>query len=70
MRLSTRNQLKGTIAEIELGTVMAVVKIRLDGGDQIVTSSVTKDAALELGLTVGQPATVFIKSTEVTIGVD
>jgi len=70
MRLSTRNQLKGTIIEVNLGAVMAVVKIRLDGGDQVVTSSVTKDAAVDLGLTVGQPATVFIKSTEVTIGVE
>ncbi|SOX51577.1 molybdenum-binding protein [Mycobacterium ahvazicum] len=70
MRLSTRNQLKGTITEVELGTVMAVVKVKLDGGDQIVTSSVTKDAALDLGLKAGQPATVFIKSTEVTIGVE
>src|ERR1700761_901992 len=70
MRLSTRNQLKGTITEVNLGSVMAIVKVKLDGGDQIVTSSVTKDAALDLGLKAGQPATVFIKSTEVTIGVD
>ncbi len=70
MRLSTRNQLKGTITEVELGTVMAVVKIKLDGGDQVVTSSVTKDAAEDLGLKAGQAATVFIKSTEVTIGVE
>jgi len=70
MRLSTRNQLKGTITEVDLGTVMAIVKVKLDGGDQIVTSSITKDAATSLGLAVGQPATVFIKSTEVTIGVD
>jgi molybdopterin-binding protein len=70
MRLSTRNQLQGTITEVDLGSVMAIVRVKLDGGDQIVTSSVTKDAALELGLKEGQPATVFIKSTEVTIGVD
>jgi molybdopterin-binding protein len=70
MRLSTRNQLKGTIAAVDLGSVMAVVKVKLDGGDQIVTSSVTKDAAVDLGLKVGQPATVFIKSTEVTLGVE
>ena len=50
--------------------LMAIVKVRLDGGDQIVTSSVTKDAALDLGLQAGQAATVFIKSTEVTIGVE
>lgn len=70
MRLSTRNQLKGTIAEVDVGAVMAIVKVRLDGGDQVITSSVTKDAAENLGLRAGQPATVFIKSTEVTIGVE
>ncbi len=70
MRLSTRNQLSGTITEVNLGAVMATVKVRLDGGDQIVTSSITKDAAEELGLAAGMPATVLVKSTEVTIGVD
>ncbi len=70
MRLSTRNQLRGTITAVDLGTVMAVVKVKLDGGDQVVTSSVTKDAVTDLGLQVGQAATVFIKSTEVTIGVE
>ena len=47
MRLSTRNQLVGTVAEIETGAVMAVVKVDLDGG-QRVTASVTKDAVDEL----------------------
>lgn len=70
MRLSTRNQLTGTITEVSIGTVMAIVKIRLDGGDQVVTSSITKDAVADLGLTVSQAATVFIKSTEVTVGVE
>jgi molybdopterin-binding protein len=70
MRLSTRNQLQGTITEVHLGAVMATVKVRLDGGDQVVTASITKDAAEDLGLTVGQPATVLVKSTEVMIGVE
>lgn len=70
MQLSTRNQLTGTIADLDVGSVMAVVKIRLDGGEQVITSSVTRDAAIELDLKVGQPATVFIKSTEVTVGVE
>ncbi len=70
MRLSTRNQLSGTITEVTLGAVMATVKVRLDGGDQVVTASITKDAAEDLGLEVGQPATVLVKSTEVMIGVD
>jgi molybdopterin-binding protein len=70
MQLSTRNQLSGTIVDVELGSVMATVKVRLDGGDQVVTSSITKDAAMNLDLKVDRPATVFIKATEVTIGVD
>jgi molybdopterin-binding protein len=70
MRLSTRNQLVGTIVEVNLGTVMATVKVRLEGGEQVVTSSITKDAAQDLGLEVGQQATVFIKSTKVAIGVE
>jgi molybdopterin-binding protein len=70
MRLSTRNQLTGTITEVTLGTVMATVKVRLNGGDQIVTASITKDAAEDLGLQAGKAATVLIKSTEVAIGVE
>ena len=70
MRISIRNQLVGEITEVNLGAVMATVKIRLDGSDQIITSSITKDAAQDLGLQPGMPATVFVKSTEVAIGVD
>ena len=69
MRLSTRNQLTGTITEVTLGAVMATVKVKLDGGDQIVTASITRDAVEDLGLESGKPATVLIKSTEVMIGV-
>jgi molybdopterin-binding protein len=69
MRLSTRNQLSGTIAEVTIGAVMATVKVTLDGG-QSVTASITKEAVQELDLQVGKPATVLIKSTEVMIGVE
>ncbi len=70
MRLSTRNQLSGTVTEVTLGSVMATVKVRLDGGEQVVTASITKEAAVELGLAEGTRATVLIKSTEVMLGVD
>ncbi|WP_072801760.1 TOBE domain-containing protein [Rhodococcoides yunnanense] len=70
MRLSTRNQLTGVITDVTLGSVMATVKVKLDGGEQTVTSSITREAAVELGLEAGQAATVFVKSTEVTIGVE
>jgi molybdate transport system regulatory protein len=70
MRLSIRNQLTGTITDVNLGAVMATVKVKLDGSDQVVTSSITKDAARGAGLKVGQAARVFVKSTEVAIGVE
>ncbi|MBY8856535.1 TOBE domain-containing protein [Nocardia sp. CA2R105] len=69
MRLSTRNQLDGTVASITLGEAMAVVKIRLGGGD-VVTSSITRDAVEDLGLAEGSVVKVLIKSTEVALGVD
>ena len=70
MRLSTRNQLPGTVTEVNIGTVMATVKVRLDGGGQIVTASITKEAVEELGLAEGTAATVLVKSTEVMLAVE
>jgi molybdopterin-binding protein len=70
MRLSTRNQLPGTVTEVNVGGVVATVRVRLDGGDQIVTASITKEAVEELGLAEGTATTVLVKSTEVTRAVD
>ncbi|AQA24558.1 MULTISPECIES: TOBE domain-containing protein [Rhodococcus] len=70
MRLSTRNQLTGVVTEVTVGAVMATVKVRLDGGEQIVTASITKEAVEELGLAPGVPTTVLVKSTEVMLAVE
>jgi molybdopterin-binding protein len=69
MRLSTRNQLTGTVASIDAGSVMAIVKVTLAGG-QAVTASVTKEAVEDLGLREGMAVTVLVKSTEVMLGVE
>ena len=69
MRLSARNQLVGTVAGIDPGAVMTIVKVSLDGGQEV-TASVTKEAVEQLGLAVGSPVTAIIKSTEVLLGVD
>ncbi|MEA5360201.1 TOBE domain-containing protein [Amycolatopsis sp., V23-08] len=69
MRLSTRNQLTGTVAAIKPGAVMSVVTVELDGGQQVV-ASITKDATEELELAPGKPVTVLVKSTEVMLGVE
>lgn len=69
MKLSTRNQLAGTVTEITTGEAMAVVKIQLKGGE-ILTSSITKESADDLGLEVGSSVVALVKSTEVAIGVE
>lgn len=69
MKLSTRNQLAGTVVALTTGEAMAVVKIELAGG-QILTSSITREAADELGLQVGSSVVALVKSTEVALGVE
>lgn len=69
MKLSARNQLKGTIVEIQEGAVNAIVKINV-GNDNIVTADITVQAVKELGLAVGKEAVAFIKSTSVMVGVE
>ncbi|SDF45015.1 TOBE domain-containing protein [Klenkia brasiliensis] len=68
MRLSTRNQLSGTVTAIEIGSVMATVKVDVSG--QTVTAAVTKEAVADLGLEVGSPVVALVKSTEVMLGVE
>ncbi|HWE55759.1 MAG TPA: TOBE domain-containing protein [Acidimicrobiales bacterium] len=67
MRLSARNQLPGTISAIDHGAVMTTVTIVLEGGQEVV-AAITKDSAENLDLTVGDPVTAVIKSTEVMVG--
>jgi len=69
MRLSARNQLQGTVVSVTLGTVMAVVVVRLSGGEEIV-SAITKDSAESLALSEGDAVTAVIKATEVIVGKD
>ena len=68
MKLSARNQLAGTVDTVDHGVVTTTVKVRLEGGD-IVTSSITREAAEELGLEQGSQVTVVIKSSDVMIAV-
>lgn len=68
MKLSARNQLKGTIAEIQEGAVNGIVKIDLGG--VVISSVITMSSIRELGLKVGGEAYAVIKASNVMIGVD
>ena len=69
MRLSARNQLPGTVIAIDEGAVTTTVKVRLDGGATM-TSSITKEAADELGLEIDTSVVVVVKASDVMIAVD
>ncbi len=68
MPLSARNQLPGTIDEIQLGDIMAHVVVRV--GDNVIESVITRSSAEELGLKKGDAVRVVVKSTEVMIQKD
>ena len=69
MKLSARNQLKGTVIKLTPGAVNTEVVIELTGGQQIV-SIITKASAENLGLSVGKAAYAVIKASSVMVAVD
>ena len=69
MKLSARNQLKGTVVAIEEGAVNGIVKIEVAPG-VVVSSSITKASIQELGLSVGDTAYAVIKASSVMVGLD
>lgn len=67
MKLSARNVLKGKVVGVEPGVVTTIVRIDLGGG-AVVTSSITRNAADELALSVGDEAFAVIKASDVMVG--
>jgi molybdopterin-binding protein len=68
MKLSARNQLPGTIEDIQIGDIMAHVVVKV--GNNLVESVITRNSAQELGLKKGDAVKVVVKSTEVMIQKD
>jgi molybdopterin-binding protein len=65
MKISARNQLKGTVKSVEVGAIMAEVVVAV--GDQEIVAAITKGSAESLSLKEGDAVTVIIKATEVMI---
>ncbi len=68
VRFSARNQLAGQVSSVRKGAVNSEVAIALPGGSTV-HAVVTNEAALELGLKEGVPATALIKASHVVLGV-
>ena len=69
MRISARNQIKGTVTEVRKGATSSHVRVDIGGGN-IITSSITNEAVDELGIKAGDKATVVVKASDVMIAVD
>ncbi len=69
MKLSARNQLKGTVVDIQEGAVNGIVKLDIGGGN-IISATISMNAIRELELEVGKTAYAVIKATSVMVGID
>ena len=67
MRISARNQLRGTVVDVTRGQTTAHVRIELGTGSTI-TSSITNEAVDELGLRPGDVVIAIIKASDVMVG--
>ncbi len=69
MKLSARNQLKGTIKSITPGAVNSEVVIEIAAGVEV-TAQITSNSVQRLGLKPGGTAYAVIKADSVMVGVD
>ncbi len=66
--ISARNQFKGTVKSVKLGTIMAEVVLSVAGVE--IVAAITRESAERLGLKAGGTATAIIKATEVMISTE
>jgi len=69
MRISARNQIKGTVLEVKKGATTSHVRVDIGNG-QIITSSITNEAVDELAIKARGHVTVVVKASDVMIAVD
>ena len=67
MKISARNQLKGTI--VVKGATTSHIRIDIGGG-AIVTAAITNEAVDELKLAKDKSAVAVIKASDVMVGID
>lgn len=63
--INPRNQFRGTVAHIEIGSIISEVEVQTTSG--LVTSLVSTRAVKELELHVGSEVIAFVKATDVAL---
>jgi molybdopterin-binding protein len=69
MRISARNQIKGTVLEVKKGATTSHVRVDIGHG-QVITSAITNEAVDELGIKAKGHVIVVVKASDVMIAVD
>jgi molybdopterin-binding protein len=69
MRISARNQIKGTVVEVKKGATTSHIRVDIGGGN-VMTSAITNEAVDDLGIKTGGKVTVVVKASDVMIAVD
>ena len=68
IKLSARNALKGTVAEVKTGAVNSEIIVKLEGGEELV-AVVTYESEKKLALVPGKEVTALIKASHIIVGV-
>lgn len=66
MKISGRNQLKGSVKAVQTDGLMGKIMVDIQGG-QTVTAIITKDAVDDLQLKAGDQVSVLVKATSAMI---
>ena len=69
MRISARNQIKGTVIDVKKGATTSHVRVDIGNG-QVVTASITNESVDELGIKAKGAVIVVVKASDVMIAVD
>jgi molybdate transport system regulatory protein len=66
LKISARNQLKGTVQQVDKGIITAKVKIKIEA-PAVITAIISKEAVEELEIKPGDTIAAVIKATEVMV---
>ncbi len=68
MKISARNQIRGTVRGIRRGE--AIANVELDVGGNRIVASITTEAVDELAISEGSDVTAVIKASDVMLATD
>ena len=68
MKISARNQLRGTVQSITRGE--AIANVAVDVAGQRLVASITVEAVEDLGLAEGSEVTAVVKASDVMLATD